>query len=566
MNSSLDCENQSWPIRSRWLLGLILLAAIAWSVFLRVPLVLCASVHLDSDLAVEGQTILQAVQRRWRWHYPGTPYMGIGAVFLSWGQAQIWGANPLTLVSGGVVAWALLVLAVFFLGWRVFGRAVAVGSLLPLTFASTGVLWLSGRITGGHLLIVGWSAVAWILVYQTLARWRRTTAAVLGLWCGLGLYLDSMFAMTLLGVVVGGLAGGVRAVLRKQAEQSEGEDHQRSTGSEPTSSEASKVLVLAVAFLIGAAPRWIGTWVDPYDSYNEQFAASLDRRLLVGHLRILFLDCLPRLVAGHRVPGLQADPDLALLGIGTPRPAEGSRSGTDWPALALVILSLGVFAAALLAVGAVAAGKGSHCQQAVAAGMLATAVTLMAGFLVNRNIYNEDNYRYLVLLLLPWSIGSGLLLRRLSRLPLAGRLAGYALAVLVAALFTGDVLAWYRRMDWLDDRCRPVLKRLEDPAESWLQSHPEVESIYGSYWDVYRLSFLTGGRAKGVPFPVFPNRFPEWSAGLPGGRPETLLVRRSPEGHAFLKRAIAEGAAVLFQVPGLMVVHWPSHVPEKTSF
>ena len=253
------------------------------------------------------------------------------------------------------------------------------------------------------------------------------------------------------------------------------------------------------------------------------------------------------------------------MGIGTPRHAEGSRNGTDWPALALVILSLGAFAAALLAVGVVAAGKGSHSQQAVAAGMLTTAVALLAGFLVNRNIYNEDNYRYLVLLLLPWSIGSGLLLRRLCRLPLAGRFAGYALAVLVAALFTGDVLAWYRRMGWLDDRCRPVLKRLEDPTESWLQSHPEVGSIYGSYWDVYRLSFLTGGRVVGVPFPLFPDRFPEWSAVLPGGRPETLLVRWTPEGHLFLSRAIAEGAEVLYRAPGLNVLHWPVRDAGKTS-
>jgi len=271
------------------------------------------------------------------------------------------------------------------------------------------------------------------------------------------------------------------------------------------------------------------------------------------------------MVAGHRIPGLKADPDLALLGIGTQRPAEGSRSGTDWPALAIVVLSLGLFAAALLAAGVVAAGQGSHSQQAVAAGMLATALTLLAGFLVNRNIYNQDNYRYLVLLLLPWSIGSGLLLRRLSQLPLAGRLAGYALAVLVAALFTGDVLAWYRRMGWLDDRCRPVLKRLEDPAESWLQSHPEVGSIYGSYWDVYRLSFLTGGRVVGVPFPLFPDRFPEWSAILPGGRPETLLVRWTPEGHLFLSRAIAEGAEVLYQTPGLNVLHWPVRDAGKTA-
>ena len=76
------------------------------------------------------------------------------------------GANAMTLVSGGTVAHVLLIVAVFILAWRVFGRSVAIGSLVPLTFASTGVLWLSGRITGGHLLIVAWSAVAWLLLLR----------------------------------------------------------------------------------------------------------------------------------------------------------------------------------------------------------------------------------------------------------------------------------------------------------------------------------------------------------------------------------------------------------------
>ena len=81
-----------------------LAAAIIWSLLLRVPLIQNAPVHLDSDLAVDGLTLHEAVSGHWRWHYPGTPYTGIGAVLLSWVQARTWGANPETLVSGGTVA------------------------------------------------------------------------------------------------------------------------------------------------------------------------------------------------------------------------------------------------------------------------------------------------------------------------------------------------------------------------------------------------------------------------------------------------------------------------------
>jgi len=86
---------------------------------LRVPLIQNAAAHLDSDLAVDGLTLQQAVAGHWRWHYPGTPYTGIGSVLLSWPQARIWGAGPMTLVSGGTVAHALLIAAVFTLAWRV---------------------------------------------------------------------------------------------------------------------------------------------------------------------------------------------------------------------------------------------------------------------------------------------------------------------------------------------------------------------------------------------------------------------------------------------------------------
>ena len=42
----------------------------------------------------------------------------------------------------------------------------------------------------------------------------------------------------------------------------------------------------------------------------------------------------------------------------------------------------------------------------------ASALLIVAAFLVNRNIYNSDNYRYLIFLLTPWALGFGLVLGR----------------------------------------------------------------------------------------------------------------------------------------------------------
>ena len=173
-------------------------------VLIRVPLILNAEDHLDSDLAVDGLTLLDAVHGHWRWHYPGTPYMGILPMLSSYPQALVWGANPITLVSGGTVIWVWSSSPPS--GWRgrAFGPEVAGWAIVPLVFSSLGTIWLSGRITGGHLLTLVWHTVAFVGLHACLARggWRR--AAALGLWCGLGLYLDAMFLFTLVGVGTGG--------------------------------------------------------------------------------------------------------------------------------------------------------------------------------------------------------------------------------------------------------------------------------------------------------------------------------------------------------------------------
>ena len=559
MSLSPPTQTTSRPAGTRLVPWLCLAAAICWSVLLRVPLVLNAPVHLDSDLAVDGLTLQETVQGHWRWHYPGSPYMGTGAVLLSWCQARIWGANPVTLVSGGIVAHVLLTAAVFALAWRVFGRGVAMGGLLPLAFASTGVLWLSGRITGGHLLIVAWSAVAWLLVHEALVRGRWMSLMALGVWCGLGVYLDSMFLMTLAGVLISGLTG---LMLMSRSRRSTAPGEADGSASQLWLSRVMGGLVLCLAFLAGAAPRAIGRWVEPYDAYNEQFSWSLDSRLLAEHARILLLECLPRLVAGHRLPGLEADPDPSLLGTGAPiQKSLASHGGFRWWTLLLSVLALGSFTAAMGRLAHAVVSRSDIGSRAIAAGMLASAAAIGAGFLVNRNIFSSDNYRYLVLLLVPWSIGHGLVLKRASQRSLSGRVAALACAIALAALFTCDAAAWYRRLGWIDDRLMPVRRRLDDPALRWLLDHPEVRAMYGSYWDVYRLSFLTGGKVKGVPFPVFPNRFPEWSASLPGGRPETLLVRRSPEAQFLLNSALRDGGLVLDREGGLTIVSWPEPKP-----
>ena len=53
---------------------------------------------------------------------------------------------------------------------------------------------------------------------------------------------------------------------------------------------------------------------------------------------------------------------------------------------------------------------------------------------------------------------------------------------------------------------------------------PDVTHIFGDYWDVYRMSFLSGKKIDGIPYPMYPNRFPGWSRGLGPAEGKLLAV------------------------------------------
>lgn len=519
---------------SRWAWAWLALA-LGWVALVRVPLVLNAGNHLDSDLAVDGLTLLGAANGHWRWHYPATPFIGIAPVLLSWPQALAWGANPVTLVSGGVFAYALVVGATFAMNRRAFGSSVAAWGLVPLAFASTGTVWLSGRITGGHLLTVAWHAGAFALLCDLLRRGGAIRSAALGLWSGFGMYLDSMFAVSLVGMAVAPGLSWWRSGWGRRG--------------------LASVLAFGLAMGVGVAPRFVGKWLDPHDAYEGQFDPATRLDLVARNARILALDCLPRLVAGHRLPALQAEPDPARLAGGARSTRPG---GVPWLALVVSAVSLGLFARAMLAllVGR-AISPMDPVGRAIRWGLLASTGAVLAGFLVNRTIANSDNYRYLVTVLVPWSSGFGLLMARIA----GGKPGGWRRAGLIAAGFAGlmavDSARWYARFGWIDGAGWPVRKAFDDPALGWLDRHPGVASIYGDYWDVYRLSFLTGGRVRGVPFSEYPERFPEVARGLPGGRPEILIVRPDGFGPRYRARAMAERAREVERSAGLSIVEWP---------
>ncbi|WP_406695770.1 hypothetical protein V5E97_32700 [Singulisphaera sp. Ch08] len=528
-----DQDRESVRRHHRWPY-LVVFLAIVWIVIVRVPLILNARNHLDSDLAVDGITLRDALQGHWRWHYPATPQIGILPIFYSLPQALIWGANPFTLVSGGTVAFVGLVLATFALTWVSFGRSVAAWGLVPLTFASTGVIWLSGRITGGHLSAVSWHAIAFLLLYLTLARGQLKYAIMLGVWCGLGLYVDTMFMLTLSGLVPAAIGTWWRTGRSRRG--------------------LLAALVFIPAFMLGVAPREIGARVDPHSSYPQGFLSSFEPVVLLNHLRLLGLDCLPRLITGHRLPNLQSDPSPAELG--GPGPNNSPRD-TRPLAIAVTVIVAVMFLAAVRALADPESTRGNPPAAAVRWGMLISGVATLVAFVIYRDIFNADNYRYLVILLVPWSIGFGLAMHSLVRMGRVGLTIAVLCGATLAGLMTLDTGRWYHQFGWINSQGRPVQVDVNDPLLAWLNDHPEVDSFLTGYWDAYRLTFLANRSVLGIPYPIYPNRFPEWSRALPSGHPQIVINRHHQRGGAFADRVRLSGGQYLMRSDSFDIITWP---------
>jgi hypothetical protein len=539
--------------RLRWpwvVLGL----GLAWTVLIRVPLVLNAHDHLDSDLAVDGLTLLDALRGHWRWHYPATPSMGIMPLFSSYLQALVWGANPVTLVSGGTLIWCLVVASTFWLAARAYGLEVAGWSILPLVFSSLGTIWLSGRITGGHLLTLVWHTVAFVGLHACLTRGSWRLAAALGLWCGLGLYLDAMFLVTLAALVPSGLYAWLRMGRSRAGLGLAG--------------------VFLVAILVGLIPREIGRRVDPIDAYPSQFQTTLKRQAILEHSRILGLYCLPRLIAGTELTHLE-NAGVTIYTLGSrvismrgPRMRAMLPGQAEW----LAVLLVGAFLVALFRLARDPARLADTARTAVSLATLASALLVVAAFLVNRNIFNSDNYRYLIFLLTPWALGFGLWMNDLANKSWAGRLVAWIIAGLLFELMTGAAFLWYRdERLYVDQWGYPVRAQGPDWSElTVLKEVPrgslsdsrdfvvpsDVTHVFGGYWDVYRMAFLSGGRVTAIPFPSYPNRFRGWSRGLGPGRGKLLVLYPATASRKLGSRsAVDPGAGVVRSAQG---TNWPA--------
>ena len=514
-------------------LTLIILAAF----LIRWPMMVYAYKHLDSDLAVDGLTLRDFVQNgNWRWHYPGTPHIGTLPVLISLPAVALWGEGPASLVFAGIAANILLILAIYLLVNRAYGTVPAILASLVLAAGGLGQVWLSARVTGGHLLSAAWLAWAWLFWTHLIDKESLKSWAGLGLFCAIGIWVDSIFLL--------GIAGlGLSSLIISWQFRS----------SIPIKRRSIQASVFIAFLPIGPLISKLG---DGVNVYGSQFEITTDPSALKEHARILLVDCLPRLIIGRTLK--TGSPEIAMTHL---KPADYLSSNY---ALAMVLTMVAVLFLMtwLKLISPLTSKKSSktssdsapHWVNALWYGHTFTALLTLSAFELNKNIFNADNYRYLVPLIPLLGMTYGLLSS-------AGPMFRQRrfLLILLTLILAIDVHFWqqvngfYPSLQTNTDKKletytnKDVVSLLTDPQPGPLPAI--TDTFEADYWETYRALYLAQKPiSMGKPFGFFPNRFPNESP----PNPRFVLITNSPASLQMLPLIRAEGAK-LFSDKRIMV-------------
>ncbi|MFM7129042.1 MAG: hypothetical protein ACKO0V_06765 [bacterium] len=467
-----------------------LMACLALAIYLRWPMVASAARHMDSDLAVDGLTLRQFVEEgKWRWHYPGTPHIGMAPMLLSLPAVAAWGEGPAALVFAGLASNMLLISGVYLLVLRAYGRVPAFFSGLVLAAGGLGQVWLSARVTGGHLLAAAWLAWAWFIWSHLIHRNTITLWIAFGLYCGLGLWVDSIFLLGLAGLFVASMVESWK--FRKTVS---------------LKIRLAQAILFTVMLPIGPFLTSLG---DGENVYGNQFELISEMPLFLEHTKILFLQCLPRLIFGRSLPG---------------------KDEITWPDQPFKnemnqILIAGLIALCLSAITLKFVSKKPSSENrqswlsSLWLGLFVVCILNFVAFILNKNIFNSDNYRYLV----PILPAIGLFYAWLAS---SGRLQYFSASIilLMALLLCNDVYSWQidafiRESTTAENQIKAIRDEQNFPGKIFTYRRifvspgngipPIVNGTFeADYWVVYKSIYLYNlPISAGRPFGFYPDRF-----------------------------------------------------------
>jgi hypothetical protein len=475
--------------------GLPVVAILAVSLALRVPYLYNSTATFNSDEAVNALALKHMLAGDGiTLHSWDTYYYGIVESLLALPFVAVAGFRPVAFELGALVGFALLVLAVFLLGSRVYGRREGLlASLLVAVFSPQVVAW-SSLASSGFTLIVAWGTLT-ILVRDGLVRpaaadlrqgeggaaraeppWRWRFAA-LGLMCGFGYYMYELYVVYLAALVTAWLPSSfawrwlrspnrlgpltLPAVRRDAA------------------SQLRAGLLLLAGFAVGWWPRLV-TLARGARGGRAPVYAPADLATLGANLRSLFGECVPALF-GFPAGGAGRTPLLALL-----------------VALIVLVYALAWGAAARRVArelfGVVRNRAGALGSEAFLVWLVPLTALLFA---LSRNPGGVEANRFL----LPWlsalPLFAAALIVRLGRWQ---RAAGWALGALLLGAPALAIASWYQARGYLDARLQLRRVPVHLPEVVSFLRRAGLRGGYGDYWSAYAATFLSGEAVVIAPY------------------------------------------------------------------
>ncbi len=524
-----------------------LVLILAFAFWLRLPMIVHADRHLDSDLAVDGIVLREYLRTgKLDGAYPGTPHIATIPVFLSLPAVRFWGDSPASLVFAGTASSMLMIFAVFRIALKAYGTVPATLACFVLAAGGLGQVWLSARVTGGHMLAAAWLAWIWWIWVDLIRRRSVLLWYFFGMICAIAFYSDRIFVLGLASIGIATLTAIPKF---------------RTT---VPGSIRKKQAAMFLFSLAGHSLVFLDLAISGGQAYTEQFAITTAPAAIFEHLRLLILECLPRLLFGRILPD-------GSTGVTFTHPGAISKDLIAGKTPIIWILPV-------IAVVAIIIRRISKCEIDPASepgnekvlpwlgpmriGLWSTTLLTILAFVLNRNIYNADNYRYLVLLL----PGLGMAVARISAAGSRQSLRR-GLVIAFASLLTIDTFVWQSNVGFrsgLMPARTDESKTLAVPVDlvDILKTNPPVVSadFEADYWEVYRALYIADlPKDRGQPFGFFPNRFYPATVFRNQERklPRFVVITKSPTSMQILAQIRNEGARRVFASPNLEIYERP---------
>jgi 4-amino-4-deoxy-L-arabinose transferase-like glycosyltransferase len=248
---------------------------------LRLVLLVNAGWRYDYDEGMVGLQVRQILRGARPVFHPGQPYLAALESYLIAPWFAAFGSNAVTLK---IVPWLLSGIYVGttgWLGWRAFGRRVAVLSALLAAFAPSYLLVVGTKSWGataetlvlGNLSLV---SASYVLDQRQTPAVQNVAAVLLGLIGGIAFWVSWLIAFYAVPILIGlGLAWQGRTVLRRMW------------------------WAAALAFLVGSGPFWWYNLGHDFASFRYLFSDQGDTWGSAGAvLDHLNYDLSPRMVSG----------------------------------------------------------------------------------------------------------------------------------------------------------------------------------------------------------------------------------------------------------------------------